>query len=55
MSLHNVIDFTAGDNHSHALTSDGSLWAWGMNNWGQLGDGTTTNRNIPVFVSGWEG
>ncbi len=28
-------------NHSLALKSDGSLWAWGTNTWGQVGDGTT--------------
>ncbi|MFG2111457.1 Ig-like domain repeat protein [Streptomyces sp. NPDC048718] len=33
-----------------ALTSDGHLLAWGYNAWGQLGDGTTTNRRTPVAV-----
>ena len=28
----------------------GSLWAWGYNAWGQLGDGTTTNRSSPVQI-----
>jgi alpha-tubulin suppressor-like RCC1 family protein len=43
---------TAGDNHSLALKSDGSLLAWGNNGDAQLGDGTTVNRWIPVAVTG---
>ncbi|MGC9030112.1 MAG: RCC1 domain-containing protein [Desulfomonilaceae bacterium] len=38
--------------HSLALKSDGTVWAWGYNGYGQLGDGTTTNRLTPVQVSG---
>ena len=34
----------AGGSHSLALRSDGTLWAWGGNQFGQLGDGTTTDR-----------
>jgi len=37
--------------HSLALKADGTVWAWGLNNAGQLGDGTTTNRATPVQVS----
>jgi len=39
---------SAGDYHTVALKSDGTLWAWGFNNSGQMGDGTTTNRSTPV-------
>ncbi|MCM2344126.1 MAG: hypothetical protein NDJ24_06155 [Alphaproteobacteria bacterium] len=35
-----------------AVKSDKSLWCWGMNQQGQVGDGTTTNRNVPTSVLG---
>lgn len=35
---------------SMALKSDGSLWAWGINNYGQLGDGTNTDKNTPTQI-----
>jgi len=40
----------AGDYYSLALGDDGTLWAWGNNDAGQLGDGTNTNRPSPVRV-----
>jgi alpha-tubulin suppressor-like RCC1 family protein len=44
-----------GNNHSIALAPDGTVWAWGTNANGQLGDGTTTQRTLPVRVSGLTG
>jgi len=35
-------------NHITAIKTDGTLWTWGRNDQGQLGDNTTTNRNTPV-------
>ncbi|MBI5620472.1 InlB B-repeat-containing protein [Candidatus Gottesmanbacteria bacterium] len=40
----------AGDYHTVAIKSDGTLWAWGYNWYGQLGDNTTTNRLSPVKI-----
>jgi formylglycine-generating enzyme required for sulfatase activity/alpha-tubulin suppressor-like RCC1 family protein len=45
-----VIQIAAGGGYSLFTKSDGSLWAMGRNGFGQLGDGTTTNRNFPVQV-----
>ena len=33
-----------------AIRNDGSLWAWGSNDYGQLGDGTTQGRETPVQI-----
>ena len=41
---------SAGWNHTLALRRDGSLWAWGENGAGQLGDGTTANQSDPVRI-----
>jgi Alpha-tubulin suppressor and related RCC1 domain-containing proteins len=40
-----------GMGHTIALRADGTVLAWGSNYYGQLGDGTTTNRLTPVVVS----
>ena len=49
-----VIAIAAGNYHTLALKIDGSLWAWGYNVAGQLGDGTTTGSWIPkqIIASG---
>jgi alpha-tubulin suppressor-like RCC1 family protein len=38
----------AGGNHSLALASSGQVFAWGLNLFGQLGDGSTGDRTVPV-------
>jgi uncharacterized repeat protein (TIGR02543 family) len=45
----------AGDGHSLALDIDGTVWAWGANAYGQLGDGTNARRLVPQPVPGLAG
>lgn len=49
--LSNIISI-AGEDHHAALQSDGTVWTWGSNSSGQLGDGTTIDRDIPQKVNG---
>jgi RHS repeat-associated protein len=43
-------DVAAGSSDSIALKTDGTVWAWGRNHVGQLGNGNQTNQNVPVQV-----
>jgi alpha-tubulin suppressor-like RCC1 family protein len=42
----------AGKRHSLAVKNDGTVWAWGSNFYGELGDGSTTDRTTPAPVTG---
>ena len=53
--LTGVTQIAAGTGYSVALRSDGTVWAWGRNNFGQLGDGTTQTRLSPEQVPGLTG
>ena len=46
-----ITNIAGGASHSLALASNGTVWAWGNNDFGELGNGTNTNSNIPVQVS----
>jgi alpha-tubulin suppressor-like RCC1 family protein len=45
-----VTEISAGWNYSLAVTSTGSVYAWGQGDYGKLGDGSTTSRDLPVKV-----
>jgi alpha-tubulin suppressor-like RCC1 family protein len=53
-TITNVIAIAAGTSHALALRDDGSVWAWGTNAYGQLGDNTTNSRGVaaPVMLTG---
>jgi len=50
--LAGVTKISAGCGFSLALRSDGTLWAWGGNNAGQLGTGSTADSAVPVKITG---
>jgi alpha-tubulin suppressor-like RCC1 family protein len=53
--LSGITAIAAGARHSLAVDSTGAAWAWGTNIAGQLGDGTFTDRHVPVKVIGLAG
>jgi len=48
--MQNVVQVSVGSMHTMAITDDGSLWGWGRNNFGELGDGTTISRTRPIKI-----
>jgi hypothetical protein len=48
--LSNVVAVAAGSYSSYALEADGTMWAWGDNTYGELGNGTTTASDVPVEI-----
>ena len=53
--LENVRKISASNNTVYAMTVDGKVYAWGQNNYGQLGQGDKTNRTYAALVRGLDG
>ena len=47
-----IVAVASRHDHTLAIAQDGTVWAWGNNGSGQLGDGTSAQRRTPVRVSG---
>ncbi|MCM1507891.1 MAG: leucine-rich repeat protein [Ruminococcus flavefaciens] len=43
-------NISLGDNHTAYISEDGSLWMWGNNEYGQLGNGTTDSSAVPIKI-----
>jgi alpha-tubulin suppressor-like RCC1 family protein len=50
--LSDIVDISTTNNHNLALSKSGTVYAWGYNYTGQLGDGTRTNHQTPAEVKG---
>ena len=46
-----AVAIAAGERHTCAMKNDGTVWCWGYNGSGQIGDNTKTNRSSPVQVT----
>lgn len=51
-SISDWVQVDGGGSHTVALRGNGTVWSWGQNSSGQLGDGTMTNKSSPVAVVG---
>src|SRR5439155_9939321 len=52
LGVTDVVAAAAGRFHTCAIAANGGMWCWGRNDFGQLGDGTTTGSSVPVSVNG---
>lgn len=46
-ALGDFLEVSTGSHHACGRRADGTVWCWGWNKWGQLGDGTTVDRETP--------
>lgn len=53
--LEDVVQISAGNSYTAVLKNDGTVWTFGRNMYGQLGDGSTSNKRRPVQVEGLTG
>ncbi|WP_309544719.1 VWD domain-containing protein [Alkalilimnicola ehrlichii] len=49
------VAFVSGRNHNLVLDSQDRLWSWGLNGYGQVGDGSNATRSVPVLIGALEG
>ncbi|ETR66986.1 MAG: hypothetical protein OMM_05382 [Candidatus Magnetoglobus multicellularis str. Araruama] len=48
--LSNIVSIQSGSSHNLALRSDGTVWSWGFNGNGELGDGSRIDQSLPVQI-----
>jgi alpha-tubulin suppressor-like RCC1 family protein len=46
-----IVKVSSSNSHTLALDCNGKVYAWGKNQYGQLGDGTITSSNLPIKVN----
>jgi len=51
INLHSIKYIASGCGHAAAIKEDGTVWTWGYNYYGQLGDNTRNNSNIPAQIT----
>ncbi|MCX7710659.1 MAG: hypothetical protein N2484_12530 [Clostridia bacterium] len=49
--MSNITAIASGGDHNLVIKSDGTVWAWGRNDRGQLGNGSNTESNVPIQVN----
>ena len=52
LPLDDIVEISAGADHALARDKAGNVWTWGDNDFGQLGDGTTAESEVPLKVKG---